>query len=128
MALFGKKTEKKSAPAKAATKKAVAAKPAVVGASVSSGISTHVISRPHITEKAGVQNESANIYTFLVTKDSTKHTIAKAIEALYKVTPTKVNIVNLPAKRVFVRGKRGTQSAIKKALVFLKKGDKIEIA
>ncbi|MEY2664298.1 MAG: ribosomal subunit protein large subunit ribosomal protein [Candidatus Parcubacteria bacterium] len=121
MAIFGKKTEKKVSVKKAKT--AVA----VVG-SVAGTVSTDMILRPHITEKAGLQNEGNNIYTFQVTKTASKHAIAKAITALYKVVPVKVNIVNLPAKRVFVRGHRGTQSAIKKAYVFLKKGDKIEIA
>jgi len=38
-----------------------------------------------------------------------------------------VRIVNIPAKKVFVRGKRGQKNAIKKAYVELKKGDKIEL-
>ncbi len=84
--------------------------------------------RPRITEKAGIMNESNNVYTFEVAKNSTKHTIANEIKALYKVTPTKVSIINLPARNVLVRGKKGTQPAVKKALVYLKKGDKINIA
>jgi DNA gyrase/topoisomerase IV subunit A len=43
-----------------------------------------------------------------------------------KPRATGVRIINLPAKKVFVRGKKGVQSSIKKALVYLKKGDKIE--
>ena len=73
-------------------------------------------------------NEALNVYTFEVTKESTKHSIEKEIKTLYKVTPIKVRIVNLPAKEVVVRGRKGMQSAVKKALVYLKKGDKIEIA
>ena len=87
-----------------------------------------MIVRPRITEKAGIIGEAHNVYTFEVTKTSTKHTIAHEIKALYNVSPLKVRIINLPARNVIVRGRRGTQSAIKKALVFLKKGDKIEIA
>ncbi len=86
----------------------------------------HLILRPRITEKSGMMSESLNLYTFEVTKDSTKPSIEKAIKSLYKVTPLKVRIVNLPAKKVFVRGKRGVQSSVKKALIYLKKGDKIE--
>jgi large subunit ribosomal protein L23 len=86
------------------------------------------ILRPRITEKAGIMNESFNVYTFEVAKNSTKHTIANEIKTLYKVTPIKISIINLPARNVVVRGKRGTQSAVKKALVYLKKGDKINIA
>jgi len=84
-----------------------------------------VIKKPKITEKAAVKAESQNIYTFEVAQKSTKKDVAEAVKKVYKVTPIKINIVNLPAKNVFVRGKRGTKSAIKKALVFLKKGDKI---
>lgn len=85
------------------------------------------IRKPRITEKAGIAGES-NVYTFEVEKTATKGKIKQAVKELYKVIPVKVNIVNLPAKKVFVRGKFGSQAGVKKALVFLKKGDKIEIA
>ncbi len=84
------------------------------------------ILRPRITEKSGTISENSNIYTFEVAKNSTKHSIANEIKTLYKVTPTKVAIINLPARKVFVRGKKGTQSSVKKAMVYLKKGDKID--
>lgn len=84
------------------------------------------IIRPRITEKSGTLGESLNIYTFEVSKNSTKHSIANEIKTLYKVTPSKVSIINLPARKVFVRGKKGTQSSVKKAMVYLKKGDKID--
>jgi large subunit ribosomal protein L23 len=87
-----------------------------------------IILRPRITEKAGLMNEKANVYTFEVSKNASKSIIARAIKTLYKVTPIKVRTVTLPAKKVFVRGTRGTQSGVKKALVYLKKGDKIEFA
>lgn len=147
MALFGKKTEKKEVKADAKpavvkiaktvkvakAAKAVSTKPAKTSARTpavisTATISTSIILRPHITEKAGLQNEAFNVYTFQVSKNSTKHTISKAITSLYKVIPSKVRIVNLPEKAVFVRGKHGTQSAVKKAMIYLKKGDKIEIA
>ncbi len=85
------------------------------------------IIRPRITEKAGIMNEALNVYTFEVALNSTKDTVSREIKNLYKVTPTKVRIVNLPARNVVVRGKKGMQSAVKKALVYLKKGDKINL-
>lgn len=129
MAIFGtkKNTEKKVAAPKAVK----AAKASSTSSSIPAAMPKmmiDVILRPHITEKAGIQNESQNIYTFQVAGNSTKHTIAKAIYAQYKVVPTAVRIINLPMKSVFVRGKKGTQSGVKKALVSLKKGDKIEFA
>ena len=84
-----------------------------------------IILRPRITEKSGLMNEKLNLYTFEVSKNASKPMIAKAVKALYKVTALKIRTVNLPAKKVFVRGTRGTQSGVKKALVYLKKGDKI---
>ncbi|MFZ2303953.1 MAG: 50S ribosomal protein L23 [Minisyncoccia bacterium] len=82
--------------------------------------------RPHITEKAAILAEKGT-YVFEVAKDTNKIEIAKAIQALYSVTPTRVNIINLPDTRVFVRNRKGVKSGLRKALVTLKKGDKIEI-
>lgn len=87
---------------------------------------THVLSRPRITEKATMQTER-NAYVFEIHADATKKAVAHAIFETYKVKPTRVNIVKTPAKKVIVRGKRGKTAAIKKAYVYLKKGDKIEI-
>ncbi len=53
-----------------------------------------VLKGPRITEKAGIKAESDNVFTFEVTKEATKKSVALAVKALYNVTPTKVNIVN----------------------------------
>jgi large subunit ribosomal protein L23 len=90
-------------------------------------VTSKVIIAPRITEKASLQS-SANAYTFVVAKDATKHAIIAEIKKEYKVTPRAVNIVNLPKRTVFVRGKFGVQSGIKKAVVFLKKGDTISLS
>ncbi len=84
-----------------------------------------VIKKPKVTEKSGIKSESQNMYTFEVLPSATKKTVAEAIKQIYKVTPIKVNMITLPAKNVIKRGKKGIKPAIKKALVFLKKGDKI---
>jgi large subunit ribosomal protein L23 len=88
-------------------------------------MNTLILKKPRITEKAGIQSESKNVYTFEVTKDANKKSVAEAVKAVYKVTPVKVNIVNLPEKKIMSRGKQGRKQSIKKALVFLKSGDKI---
>jgi large subunit ribosomal protein L23 len=85
-----------------------------------------IIKKPRITEKSGIQAEALGVYTFEVTDNANKKNIAKAVKELYKVTPVKINITNLPAKKVFSRGKVGRKSGVKKAIVYLKKGDKIE--
>lgn len=85
---------------------------------------TSVLIAPRVTEKASLQS-NANAYTFIVTKDATKLSVRDAIKKEYKVTPLSINIINLPKRNVFVRGKFGVQAGMKKAVVFLKKGDSI---
>jgi large subunit ribosomal protein L23 len=86
-----------------------------------------IILAPRMTEKASRQSE-ANAYTFVVAKNATKHTVLAEFKKEYKVTPLAINITNMPRKNTFVRGKFGTTMGIKKAVVFLKKGDTITIA
>lgn len=85
-----------------------------------------IIKKPRITEKAGIQAGAVNAYTFEVVASANKQSVIKLVKEIYKVNPVKVNIINLPDKKVFVRGKRGHRSGLKKALVFLKNGEKIE--
>jgi large subunit ribosomal protein L23 len=85
-----------------------------------------LIKKPRITEKASFHAEQ-NVYTFDVMPSANKTEIKKAIFQLYKVKPVKVNILMVPSKQVFSKGKKGTKSGGKKALVYLKAGDKIEI-
>lgn len=118
MAIFKKKAEKETSVAPVGeTSKSVNQHPKYAGS---------VIVRPHITEKAALKAEVARAYTFEVTSKATKTNIVAAVKELYKVTPVKVHMVNLPTKTVFARGKRGSTSGVRKAYVFLKEGDKIE--
>ena len=88
-------------------------------------ITMKIIKKPRVTEKASFCAEQ-NVYTFDVEARSNKTEIKKAIFQLYKVKPTKVNILQVPDKKVFARGQKGVKSGGKKALVYLKKGDKID--
>lgn len=86
-----------------------------------------VLKRPYITEKSS--NASAQKkpgYTFEVNSDFNKNEVQKAVKDVYGVTPIRVNIINAKEKQVFSRGKWGVKSGFKKAIVYLKKGDKIE--
>lgn len=85
------------------------------------------IIRPRVTEKATTIAEQGGVYVFEIEKDAGKKEIATAVKNLYRVSPVKINIVKIPRKQVFVRGKKGFKSGGKKAYVFLKKGEKIEI-
>ncbi|KKR70210.1 MAG: 50S ribosomal protein L23 [Candidatus Nomurabacteria bacterium GW2011_GWB1_40_7] len=84
-----------------------------------------IIKNPRITEKASSAS-GQNVYTFDITKDANKTEIKKAIFALYKVHPIKVNVLTIPRKSIMSRGKKGVRGGGRKAFVYLKKGDKIE--
>jgi large subunit ribosomal protein L23 len=112
-----KKTEAVKAP------KVVTVAETTTKTSVSSDF---VIKKPRITEKASLSQEQG-VYVFEVVQNATKRTIKQAITELYKVVPVRVSIARTPAKAVFSRGKRGVKSGGKKAYVYLKKGDKIEV-
>jgi len=86
---------------------------------------TKIIKNPRVTEKASFAVEQ-NVYTFDVEKNANKTEVKKAIFTLYKVKPVKVNILSVPRKSIFSKGKLGWKSGGKKALVYLKAGDKIE--
>ena len=79
-----------------------------------------------LTEKASKISVD-NFYTFNVEKDVNKIILKKAIEKEYKVKVLKISIINHPREIVFIRGRMGFKSAFKKAMVKLKKGDKINL-
>ena len=84
-----------------------------------------IILKPRITEKASLLVEK-NVYAFEISPKANKNDVSKAIEVYYKVNPKKVRIVRNPAKNILVRGKKGIKAGVKKAYVYLKKGDKLE--
>ncbi|MDE2041360.1 MAG: 50S ribosomal protein L23, partial [Patescibacteria group bacterium] len=109
----------------AVTKKNIAAP---VKAPTVTGAASHlasVIIRPRVTEKSGILSQ-ANVYTFEIARHANKSSVAKAVAALYKVKPIKVAVINTPTRHVFVKGKRGAVAGIRKALVTVKQGDKID--
>lgn len=85
-----------------------------------------VLIRPRITEKAS-DVTTQNVYVFNVMPGANKQNIKKAIHEQFKVTPIKIAITKVPSKRKFVRGKWGVSSGGKKAYVYLKEGDSIEV-
>jgi len=91
---------------------------------------TWVLKKPRISEKAALSAENG-VYVFEVSKDATKADIAQAITEVYKVNPIAVNIAKTPAKKVVRRKANGVKSGYKtgrkKAYVYLKKGETIEI-
>jgi large subunit ribosomal protein L23 len=78
-----------------------------------------------VTEKASLAADKGR-YTFNVANNANKNEIKKAIKTMYKVDAVKVTITQIASKVVVRRGIVGTKSGGKKAVVYLKKGDKIE--
>jgi large subunit ribosomal protein L23 len=60
--------------------------------------------------------------------EANKNEIKKAIKMLYGVTPVKVSVTQIQDKVVMRRGIIGKKSGGKKAVVYLKKGEKITFA
>jgi large subunit ribosomal protein L23 len=86
-----------------------------------------VLRRPIISEKAAKMAENNGI-VFEVAAEATKKDVANAINAIYNVSPVKVNIVNTKGKlKVFRNKSKGVQRSIKKAYVTLAKGQTIDI-
>jgi large subunit ribosomal protein L23 len=105
-----------------------AAKAAQVGKSAAL-----VLVAPHITEKSVYLSNDVKRgdhiggqYVFKVSDRSTKPMIKRAVEEVYTVKVEDVKIIAQRDKTKWSRGRWGTKRGFKKALVILKKGDKIE--
>ena len=89
----------------------------------------NVLKASRLTEKANLLSAELGQYTFEVFSDATKQHIRSAIEATFKVGVKRVNVINVKGKpKRDRRGRPATRSDYKKAIVTLKKGDKIELA
>ncbi len=89
-----------------------------------------VLRRPIITEKSAYQSSALNQFVFEVAESATKAQVKEAVEELFDVEVTRVNILNVPAKRT----RRGLsrrnvirRSSYKKAVVTLAPGDSIDV-
>ena len=102
------------------------ARPAKATPSRATARNYDVILAPHITEKATVLSEQ-NKVVFKVAQDATKDEIATAVEALFKVTVTKVNTILVEGKKKRFRGIPGKRADIKKAIVTLAEGQSIDV-
>jgi large subunit ribosomal protein L23 len=85
-----------------------------------------VIVAPVITEKATIASE-ANQFVFKVRRDATKPQIKAAIEKLFSVKVTAVNTLLRKGKTKVFRGVRGVQQDVKKAVVTLADGHRIDV-
>ena len=82
-----------------------------------------------LTEKSNLQSAEIGQYTFDVYRDANKYAIKSAVEKVFDVSVTRVNIINQKGKPTRNRktGKSNYKSDYKKAVVTLKTGDTIEV-
>lgn len=90
-----------------------------------SGFAGQILIKPHITERA-TELSRQNVYTFHVAPAANKILVKKAIKEMYGFEPIRIRVINTAAKTRTTRGKIGVKSGFKKALIYLKEGDKIE--
>lgn len=91
--------------------------------------SGHTILSPRVTEK-GAYLAAQGAYVFNVAVGASKKEVAQAIRDIYKVSPRKVTLAAVARKAVTTRGtnRQGQTTGGKKAYVFLKKDEKIDLA
>lgn len=89
-----------------------------------------VLIKPIITEKATIDSEKNNRYTFAVSVKANKIQIKEAVEATYGVSVQSVKTLNYGPKRSTRFTKNGLQiaktNAVKKAVVSVKEGETID--
>ncbi|HEY4775141.1 MAG TPA: 50S ribosomal protein L23 [Xanthobacteraceae bacterium] len=85
-----------------------------------------VILSPVITEKATNASQN-NQVTFRVARSATKPQIKEAVEKLFDVKVKSVNTLIHKGKVKAFRGMRGQQSDVKKAIVTLEEGHRIDV-
>jgi large subunit ribosomal protein L23 len=85
-----------------------------------------VIVAPVITEKATIASEN-NQVVFKVRRNATKPQIKAAVESLFDVKVTAVNTLLRKGKTKVFRGVRGVQQDVKKAVVTLADGHRIDV-
>jgi large subunit ribosomal protein L23 len=86
-----------------------------------------VIIAPVITEKATMASEH-NQVIFKVAPKATKPQIKEAIEKLFDVKVKNVNTLTRKGKYKAFRGRPGVQSDVKKAIVTLEEGHRIDVS
>lgn len=87
---------------------------------------TEVLKRPIITEKSMKLVESGK-YTFEIAQEANKIEVKEAVQQLFNVDVTKVNLINGKAKKKRVGRYEGLRPRVKKAIVSVKAGQSIDI-
>ena len=81
---------------------------------------------PLLTEKS-TNLSGENKIVFKVRKSANKKNLKNNIEKIFKVSVTKINIINKQNRTKFTRGRKVKVSGFKKAIITLKKGQSIDL-
>ena len=81
---------------------------------------------PLVTEKTTNLSEQNKI-VFKVRANANKKNLKTNIEKIFKVTVTKINIINKQNRTKLTRGRKVKVSGFKKAIITLKKGQSIDL-
>ena len=88
-----------------------------------------IILGPHISEKATIMAEVRNQVAFKVANDASKTEIKEAVEKIFKVSVTGLQVLNVKGKtKRTARGGIRQKSNWKKAYVQLEQGHEIDFA
>jgi large subunit ribosomal protein L23 len=127
-----KTTAKKSVAKKPAKAEKSVSEPMIsqsanaAGATKDTQAAYRLLLKPLVTEKS-TELAHHGKYVFKVAPAANKVNIAKAVESLYDVKVTSVNIIIQRGKVVFFGGREGKRTSTKKAIVTLLKGQKIPL-
>lgn len=87
----------------------------------------NTIVSPVVTEKSTLAGEHGK-YVFKVAVDTNKTKVKEAVEAIFGVEVTKVNVLNYDGKVKRFKQYAGRRDAFKKAIVTLKSGQSLDLA
>ena len=88
-----------------------------------------VILGPHVSEKSAMMTEENNQYVFKVAIDASKPEIKEAVEAVFNVVVSDLQVLNVKGKtKRSARGRIRRKSDWKKAYVRLEAGHEIDFA
>lgn len=113
MAIFEKTTEEQKTESKSAPRAAA-------------GNLRAILVKPRISEKAAKSADHGK-YVFEVAYNANKISVRNAVEKIYNVKVTQVNMIKNEGKALNSGRISGKRSNFKKAIVTLRKGDSIEL-
>lgn len=86
-----------------------------------------IIKKPLVSEKTTALGKNYNKYVFLVDRQANSQETKKAIENIYKVKVTAVNLINQKGKVKKLGRSLGRRPSFKKAIITIKEGQTIDI-